>query len=50
MLSEVGVVREKGIHISTAGGALLMALAGEELPALKALELSYKRFFKVVPS
>jgi phosphoglycerate kinase len=50
MLSEVGVIREKGIHISTAGGALLMALAGEELPALKALELSYKRFFKVVPS
>jgi phosphoglycerate kinase len=45
MLSEVGVVREEDIHISTAGGALLMALAGEELPALKALEISHKKFF-----
>jgi phosphoglycerate kinase len=46
MLSEVGIAREKGIHISTAGGALLMALAGEELPALKALEISHKKFFR----
>lgn len=45
MLSEVGVRREKGLHVSTGGGALLIALSGETLPALKALEISYKKFF-----
>ncbi|MEM2308714.1 MAG: phosphoglycerate kinase [Sulfolobales archaeon] len=39
-----GTSRDK-MHISTGGGALLMALAGEELPAIKALRESAKRFF-----
>ncbi|MEM3948685.1 MAG: phosphoglycerate kinase, partial [Zestosphaera sp.] len=45
MLNEVGVVRERGVHVSTGGGALLIALSGETLPALKALEISYRKFF-----
>lgn len=45
MLEEVGVRREKNLHVSTGGGALLIALSGETLPALKALEISYKKFF-----
>ncbi len=32
------------IHVSTGGNALLLFLSGEELPALKALELSAKMF------
>lgn len=37
-------VRDK-MHISTGGGALLTALAGEELPAIRALKESAKKFF-----
>lgn len=32
------------VHVSTGGNALLLFLSGEELPALKALELSAKMF------
>ncbi len=37
-------VKAKSIHISTGGGALLLALAGEPLPAIAALEQSTKKF------
>ncbi len=37
-------LRKSGLHISTGGGALLLALSGEPLPAVTALELSAKRF------
>lgn len=37
-------VRE-GVHISTGGGALLIYLSGEPLPALEALRESAKKFF-----
>ncbi len=45
MFDEIPVRKEGGFHISTGGGALLIALSGESLPALKALELSYRKFF-----
>lgn len=34
------------IHLSTAGNALLLFLSGEQLPAIKAMELSKNIFFK----
>lgn len=34
----------EGIHVSTGGGALLLALSGEPLPAVTTLELSAKKF------
>jgi|BEDMetMinimDraft_2_1075160.scaffolds.fasta_scaffold00531_6 phosphoglycerate kinase len=33
------------IHVSTGGGALLLFLAGEKLPALESLHLSYVKFY-----
>lgn len=45
MLNELGIRREGGLHVSTGGGALFTALAEERLPAVAALELSYKKFF-----
>lgn len=45
MINEVGVKREGSVYVSTGGGALLIALSGEVLPALKALEISYRKFF-----
>ena len=44
ILNEVKVPENARYHVSTGGGALLLFLAGEELPALKALELSAKKF------
>jgi phosphoglycerate kinase len=41
----VGNTTKEKMHISTGGGALLMALAGEELPAIKALVESARKFF-----
>ncbi len=37
--------RRAGMHISTGGGALLIALSGEPLPAIEALKASAKKFF-----
>ncbi len=33
------------VHVSTGGGALLVALSGEPLPALEALQVSARKFF-----
>ncbi len=43
VIEELGM-RDRVGHISTGGGALLAFLSGKELPALKALELSAKKF------
>lgn len=40
----LGSSRRERVHVSTGGGALLTALAGEELPAVKALVESARRF------
>ncbi|MCD6083967.1 MAG: phosphoglycerate kinase [Desulfurococcales archaeon] len=37
--------RREGMHVSTGGGALLVALSGEPLPAVQALKVSAKKFF-----
>jgi phosphoglycerate kinase len=43
MADELGL-SGKAVHISTGGGALLILLSGEPLPALEALKLSGKMF------
>jgi 3-phosphoglycerate kinase len=43
MADELGL-SGKAAHISTGGGALLILLSGEPLPALEALKLSGKMF------
>ena len=39
---------EKFTHVSTGGGAALAFLAGEQLPAVLALEKNYRRFKKMI--
>jgi len=38
-------VSREGVHVSTGGGALLVALSGEPLPAVQALKISFSKFF-----
>jgi phosphoglycerate kinase len=44
MIPEEKIVHEK-IHVSTGGGALIEFLSGTTLPAVEALELSYRKFW-----
>ncbi len=43
--SKLGLVGRQNVHLSTGGGALLLFLAGEELPGLTALLKSARKFF-----
>ena len=40
----INAMNNEKVHVSTGGGALLMFLSGEPLPALEALEISAKMF------
>jgi len=45
-LEVFGIPEEKFSYVSLAGGALIDYLSGKELPGVKALEISYKKFKK----
>lgn len=45
IVSELGLEDRENLHISTGGGALLLFLAGEELPGLTALRMSAQKYF-----
>ncbi|MEE9116177.1 MAG: phosphoglycerate kinase, partial [Thermoplasmata archaeon] len=42
---EMGIV-DKFDHVSTGGGALIYYLGGEELPAIREIKESYKKYCK----
>lgn len=46
IIAELGLAGRPNLHISTGGGALLLFLAGEDLPGLTALAKSAEKFFK----
>ena len=43
--SNLGLAGKENMHLSTGGGALLLFLAGEDLPGLVALAKSARKFF-----
>ncbi|MGC8993609.1 MAG: phosphoglycerate kinase, partial [Candidatus Aenigmatarchaeota archaeon] len=43
-LQVFGIPEEKFSYVSLAGGALIDYLSGKELPGIKALEISYRKF------
>ncbi|BES82103.1 phosphoglycerate kinase [Pyrodictium abyssi] len=45
IIAELGLAGRPNLHISTGGGALLLFLAGEDLPGLTALAKSAEKFF-----
>ncbi len=45
IIAELGAQNRPNLHVSTGGGALLLFLAGEDLPGLVALSMSAKKFF-----
>jgi len=47
-LEVFGIPEEKFSYVSLAGGALIDYLSGKELPGIKALEISYKKFSKLL--
>ncbi|WP_238026869.1 MULTISPECIES: phosphoglycerate kinase [Metallosphaera] len=46
LLGGVGPLDSSKVHVSTGGGALLLFLAGERLPALEALDISAREVLK----
>ncbi|ALL01717.1 Phosphoglycerate kinase [Pyrodictium delaneyi] len=45
IIAELGLAGRPNLHVSTGGGALLLFLAGEDLPGLTALAKSAEKFF-----
>ena len=45
IIAELGLAGRPNLHVSTGGGALLLFLAGEDLPGLTALVKSAEKFF-----
>ncbi|MEL9969615.1 MAG: phosphoglycerate kinase [Metallosphaera sp.] len=46
LIGGLGSLDNSKVHVSTGGGALLLFLAGERLPALEALDMSFREMLK----